>query len=133
SLYAGLATPFALVLDNYHDVASGSTTHLLITEGLREIPRDVTVFILSRTEPPKEFAALTASRALTTIGFESLKLTQQEAVDFVRSTGHSLAPAVVGRIHERTGGWAAGLVLLAEYAQRAGFDVQRPPQEAMGG
>lgn len=133
SWYAGLRTPFALVLDNYHEVSGAGPIHALITEGLREIPRDFTVFIVSRTEPPKEFAPLVASQALTTIGFEALKVTSQEAQEFVRSTGHTLEQGVVGRIHERTSGWAAGLVLLAQYAQHAGFDAQSVSQESMEG
>jgi LuxR family transcriptional regulator, maltose regulon positive regulatory protein len=133
SWYAGVETPFALVLDNYHEVSGAGPMQVLITEGLREIPRDVTVFILSRTDPPKEFAPLVASQALTTIGFDALKVTSQEAAEFVRSAGHTLDPDVVGRIHERTAGWAAGLVLLAEYARHAGFDTQRASQESMEG
>jgi len=111
---------FVLLLDNYHELPENSPVHLLLSEGLKEIPASLSVVVLSRGEAPKEFAALQAAQAIATLGFDSLRFSAEEAQAFARSAAPALDAAHVRRLHADAEGWAAGIVLLFEHLRRFG-------------
>ena len=118
ALHARLRAPFVLVLDDYHEVPEHSPFHEAIREGLSGLPAGGRAIVISRREPPQTLARLRASRAMTMIRADALRLTLGEARGVARLLGHAdLPPEVVGRLHGRTAGWAAGLILLLEGAK----------------
>jgi LuxR family transcriptional regulator, maltose regulon positive regulatory protein len=127
-LYAAVAQPFLLVLDNYQDIADGAALHRVIKETIEEIPAEINLIVLSRSLPPTPLARHAAHGKLVEVGFDELKLTLDEALDLAR--GRDLSDrAIVHTLHARTDGWAAGLTLLLEHTKRHGPAQQRAARE----
>lgn len=120
--------PGALVLDNFHEVPADSPLQQVMMVALGEVPHGINIVIISRGEPPDRFSRALATEAMVRIGWEDLKLTIEEAEAIAsakgmanRQTAHSL--------HERTGGWAAGLMLMLERLRR-GLPGKDPEAES---
>lgn len=114
---------FVIVFDNYQDVPAGSQLHEIISNGLSVMPAGITVLILSRGEPPASFARLRAHERMAAIGWDDLRLTPDESGEFLKMRGYKGLPkATAEALHQRTEGWAAGLVLMTE---NIGFDESR--------
>ncbi len=105
-----------LVLDDQHEIAADSPVHLALREMLAETPRDVTVIIASRREPPPPLTRLRTLDTFTMIDRDALRLTEEEAVAVGRERLRHEAPdeAALREVHRRTQGWLAGLVLMLE-------------------
>ncbi|NJD61423.1 MAG: hypothetical protein FIA93_01715, partial [Deltaproteobacteria bacterium] len=75
--------------------------------------------LVSRNEPHLSFARKRANRLMETLGWEELRLTLPEAAGIVKLRRKGkLPPGLVRDLFERTDGWAAGLVVLLERADR---------------
>lgn len=112
-LYSGLEIPFILVLDNYQEAPVNSGFHEMIKCGLELIPEGINVFVLSRKEPPPEFARLGANNKMSFLGWEEIRLTLAETREMVRlKRGKGVTDEILHRLHQKTEGWAAGLVLV---------------------
>jgi len=132
-LYAGFRAPFAIVFDNYQDAPANAALHNVMREALAEIPRGGRAFILSRGDPPGAFSRLRASGAMHVVDPNELLLNRAESRQvWRRLVSGRRAAAQAGVVHQISGGWAAGLVLLAEHVktrpdelgpQRGGYDV----------
>ncbi len=130
ALHARLGASFALVLDDCHEVPDHSPFHEAIREGLSGLPAGGRAIIISRGDPPQALARLRASRAMTLIRADRLRLTLAETRGVARLLGHARLPReVLSRLHGRTAGWAAGLILMLEGARgelrwlRAGREI----------
>jgi LuxR family transcriptional regulator, maltose regulon positive regulatory protein len=77
-LFTLLPQNAVLVLDNYHELALDSAFHAVIQEAAGEIPESINLIVISRAEPPAEFAQLLAGQNLTVLGCEELRLTLEE-------------------------------------------------------
>ncbi len=109
---------FVIVLDNYQDAPADSQLHGIIQTGLSEIPDGINVIIISRAEPPSEFAGLRANNKMNIIGWNELKLSPEETNGIVQlKVQKKLSREVIQELHNKTNGWAAGLVLLLEQAK----------------
>jgi DNA-binding SARP family transcriptional activator len=116
-LFEQLNKPFIIVLDNYHEVPADSITHELIKAGLEQVPGGLTILILGRTQPPPEMARLLINKSMAAILPEELSLTEQESIGIAALTEKwKPCPESVANLHRFTQGWAAGLVLMLEYA-----------------
>ena len=115
ALYARLKAPAVLVLDNYQEVAADSAFHAVVAEAAAACPKGVRLLVLSRAEPPAAFARLRANEALSLLNGTELTLTLDEvrAVAKLRDP-HKRSATELERLHDSTGGWMAGLVLLLE-------------------
>lgn len=121
ALLGRLPNGAVLVLDNYHDVPPDSPLPGLLAAAVKEVREGTNLVLLSRAEPPAHFAGLAASGALAQLAPEELLLTAVETASVAALDGpldEALAPA----LHERTQGWAAGVVLLAKRCRRLGAD-----------
>ncbi|MGH7534715.1 MAG: AAA family ATPase, partial [Gemmatimonadales bacterium] len=126
ALYQRLRPPFVLVLDNYQEVPADSPFHDVIRDGVAELPPGGAVVVISRNGPPPGLARLRASDAMHIIGWDQLRLTAAESRGIVRLRGQGrLRGDATRRLHDRTEGWVAGLVLLLERAT-AGSPSPRP-------
>ncbi len=97
----------------------------IMEEWVSTIPPGVHVLFISRNEPLQEMTRLFTNKKAGYLGWNDLQFTVKEAGDLMKSqTGKKPKPVLLQKIHERTAGWAAGLVLLGE---RADFGT------AMGG
>ena len=121
-LFDRLPRPSVLVFDNMDPAYSGGWLQAL-TEGIELLPPDgVTVVLLSRGGVPPSLSRLIAQRRITIIAPDALRLDPEESKRLARgAVRHGLArieSQQLSSILEVADGWAAGLVLLLELAQR---------------
>lgn len=123
-LFSRIGSPSALVLDNYQEIASDQRLHDIVAIAIEEAPRDVAVIIVSRADPPSSYARLLANGNVELVEWADLRLTLEETRS-VAAVSRSVDDAVAKILHERSGGWAAGLTLMLERARRgdAGLDI----------
>ena len=121
-LFSHLAPPFALVLDNHHELPPGAELDVVIQHAVEELPPDGSLIVVSRAEPPASMARLRANRSLEVIGWRELRLTREESDAIVGVRAEELADGALERLFERTQGWAAGLVLMLAESDRSGSD-----------
>jgi len=89
--------------------------HEFLPLALGEIPRQVSVIVMSREVPPAAYARLEAEQRIFSIGAESLQLTQKETKELVllhrpRLAGRALREAT--QLAQVSQGWVAGVILL---------------------
>lgn len=117
-LYARLKAPAAVVLDNFQEAGDEGPLHGVLLCAIDEVPRGVHLFLVSRHPPPDRYARLAANRSMALVDWDALKLTAAEAGAIVAGGSAPLDEAATASLHARSGGWAAGLVLLAEQTRR---------------
>jgi ATP/maltotriose-dependent transcriptional regulator MalT/two-component SAPR family response regulator len=114
-LFSQLKPPYAVVFDNYQDAPPESPFHDVFAVGLEEIPEGVNVILISRSGSPPELARLRASKKISTVGWDDLRLTPEESADFIGLYKKCRQSAEeIRKLHDRTQGWIAGLVLMLE-------------------
>jgi ATP/maltotriose-dependent transcriptional regulator MalT len=87
-------------------------------QGLEEMPEGIRLIIVSRTDPPPEFARLVASRRIARIDDAELRCNAEEA-EAILGNQH-LEAKQLQRIQRQSEGWVAALVLLREHLSRRG-------------
>jgi ATP/maltotriose-dependent transcriptional regulator MalT len=126
SLYARLKPPFVVVFDGYQELPAFSPIHQVMRDALAELPAGCSAILVSRGDPPPEMARLRASRAVSALGWDELRLTREETASIVRRRRRELPRDALEQIHAKTQGWAAGLVLLLEQARLPGSVAEAP-------
>ncbi|HTI32726.1 MAG TPA: AAA family ATPase, partial [Miltoncostaea sp.] len=99
-----------LVLDDYHAITNPAC-HERIRFLVEHLPAPLHVVIASRRDPPLPLARMRASGRLGEVRTRDLRMLREESRQLIDLNGVSLSAADVGRLHERTEGWAAGLYL----------------------
>jgi LuxR family transcriptional regulator, maltose regulon positive regulatory protein len=103
--------PLFLVLDDYH-LITNPTCHQTLGFLLDHLPVGVHLVLATRADPPLALARMRARGELAELRVADLVFTDQEASELLNgSMGLQLAAEDVGRLAERTEGWAAGLYL----------------------
>ena len=110
-LFASLGAEAVLVLDNFQEVPEDSAFHVVIAEGMAQVPPGVAVIVISRVEPPSTYAPLLAAGAIDLLDGTQLRLTLAETRAIARKRG-VVDDAAVEALQARSNGWAAGLTLL---------------------
>jgi len=132
-LCARLPRRCVLVLDNYQEVPASAALHHLLACGLEELPKHVSMIVMSRQAPPVVLAKLEASRRLAVIGPEQIELSKSEVralVSLHKRQNLATITAVVNQLYGRMGGWAAGIVLTLAHAQSSGASLTLQAGEA---
>jgi len=117
-LFSALPLPCALVLDNFHEADTTPTQRAAFAQGLEEVPEQITVIVISRADPPPEFARLVAGGRIARIDEAELRCTEDEAHSILGS--QPVDPDQLLRIQRESDGWVAALVLLREHLRRRG-------------
>jgi len=117
-LFSMLPQPCAVVFDNFHEPRTRPEQRAALVQGLDEVPEGVTVIVMSRADPPEEFARLVASRRIARIDETALRCTPEEGQAILGSS--HLAERQLRRFQEQSDGWVAALVLLREYLSGRG-------------
>jgi ATP/maltotriose-dependent transcriptional regulator MalT len=117
--FAVLPRPCAVVFDNFQEMRAHPEGRVAFASGLDEIPEDVVVVILTRTDPPREFARLVANGRIARIDEAELRCTKEEA-EAIMGARHLAAPEreAFAQIQAQSEGWVAALVLLREHLSR---------------
>jgi LuxR family maltose regulon positive regulatory protein len=115
--------PFLIIFDNYQEVPAISGFHETVRCGMDIIPEGIRVVVISRTVPPEAFARLRANGLMALVGFDELRLTEEETAGIMRlKAKKSFTKNCVKSVHGRTHGWTAGLVLLLEKLRQGEAD-----------
>lgn len=117
-LFALLPAGCVLVLDNFQEVPGSAEQRAALALGLDEVPEGRSVVIVSRAEPPPEFARLLAAQRIARLDAAALRCTDAEAEAILAAGGASAAQ--VERIRPAAGGWLAALVLWREHLRDGG-------------
>jgi LuxR family maltose regulon positive regulatory protein len=114
---------FIIVFDNYQEVPVESNFHAVIRDGLSILPEKLNVIVISREIPPPQLVRLQANSQISFIGWDDIRLTLDETKEIIRLRGHSgLDENTFLQLQKRTGGWAAGLVLIMEMGKVKNVD-----------
>jgi ATP/maltotriose-dependent transcriptional regulator MalT/DNA-binding SARP family transcriptional activator len=107
------------VIDNYHEVPAETIFHAVVAEAFFELPEGINAIVVSRSEPPVQFARLAASDRSTLMDWQSLRLTMDEtrAITLLR---HPVDELALSKLYQQSDGWAAGLTLMLERLRRNG-------------
>lgn len=101
---------FVIVLDDYHLVGRPATHEAM--ERLVELaPPNVTVVVVTRTDPPFRLGRLRVRGQLTEVRGADLRFGPDDAVTLLGPAAGALRDDQVTALCDRTEGWAAGLVL----------------------
>jgi len=113
TLFQRLPDNAVMVFDNYQDVPDGSGFPEMLSQALEVIPDGIRVIILSRSESPPALSRLKANRCIAELSWDDMRFTPEESIELLTRHGHSIPPeSILKELHQRTSGWAAGLVLL---------------------
>jgi LuxR family transcriptional regulator, maltose regulon positive regulatory protein len=105
--------PFLIVLDDYHLIKK-IEVHALMQLFLRRQPDVLHWVIITREDPPLPLPRMRVDGQITEIRERDLRFTPPEVqAFFLQTMGLDLAPDDVGKLQERTEGWAAGMQLAA--------------------
>ncbi len=107
------AQPFLIVLDDYHLIKKVEV-HSILQLLLKHQPDALHLVILTREDPPFALPRMRVQGQITEIRERDLRFNLSEAHAFlVRTMGLELSTQDIGRLEERTEGWAAGMQLAA--------------------
>ncbi len=119
NLYGSFRMPSVIVLDNYQMVPENSEFHDRMCQGFSIVPEGINIFVLSRLAPPPQFARLTANGDIRVIDNDSVKFSRSESEALFSLVYRGTTPGSLSdRLYDKTRGWAAGLVLLANSEQK---------------
>ncbi len=115
NLYSRLKSSSVIVFDNYQEAPVDSAFQEIMHYGLSAIPGNLNVILASRTNPPPVFISMLANNLISVIDWENLRLMPEESGEIMRlHLGKKFTKETVQTFHEKTKGWAAGLVLMAK-------------------
>jgi LuxR family transcriptional regulator, maltose regulon positive regulatory protein len=105
-----------LVFDNVHDASIDNRFGEVIIEAIADVPAELTLVFISRSDPPAALSDCVARESLVTIGWDDLRLTLDETAAIVSARGVDVESAKL--LHQHAQGWAAGLTLTIERLSR---------------
>jgi LuxR family maltose regulon positive regulatory protein len=108
-----LEQPLLVALDDYHAITS-SAVHDLVQFLLEHLPPQLRLAVLTREDPPFHLARMRARRQMLELRAGELAFSEGEGQALLLDAqGLALDGQQIGRVLERTEGWAAGLQLAA--------------------
>jgi DNA-binding SARP family transcriptional activator len=119
ALFARLPPTAVVVFDNCHEVALSAPFHEILREALAEAREGITILMVSRADPPATLARAEANRLLGRISADDLRLTREE-MRAIALAERAIDEPTLQLLQERSGGWAAGLVLMLEHLKASG-------------
>jgi len=126
NLFSIIPRPALIVFDNYHCLPENSPLHTILVSVFERLPSDINIIVLSRAEPPSTYAKLRAQNAISFMGYESIKFTQDETSEFItKAHQNNIHPELLIRLQKKTDGWIAGLVLMTEHSRVHDLDKEK--------
>jgi len=119
------ANPFLIVLDDYHLIKK-MEVHSILQLLLKRQPDALHLVIITREDPPFSLPRMRVQGQITEIRERDLRFTLLEAQAFLgRTMGLDLSAQDIGKLEERTEGWAAGMQLAALAMDELSNDEER--------
>ncbi len=108
-----ISTPFTLILDDYHTIESAQID-VAMAFLLDHMPPNMTLVIISRTDPGFPISRLRARGELTEIRANDLRFSKDEAAQFLQTSMNlTLSSEQIAALESRTEGWITGLQMAA--------------------
>lgn len=108
-----LKQPCVIVFDDYHSVLNDLPFHEVFSAGISSLPSHIRVIVQSRSEPPQALMRMRANNDMSMLVWDDLRFTIEETKQVLTAKqDNKPSDNTVAAIHEKTDGWAAGLVLL---------------------
>lgn len=118
-LYNRLKKPGLIVFDNYHEIPFDSPLHDVMLHAFSMIPAGIHAVVISRNEPHPAFIRLKAGKMMEMLGWEEMKLMEEESEGIIRiRVPGKPDDKTIREIHGVSGGWVAGLTLMTEAMKR---------------
>ena len=112
---ARLPRPFFMVFDDFQNVEPFPLFHDVFKTGLLNLSSGIHVLIASRSDPPPGLVAMIAKNRMRVIDAHRLRFTLDETRALFRmETDRPLSSGTARQLYETSGGWAAGIVLMAK-------------------
>ena len=122
ALYFRLNPKCIIVLDDYQEVSPKSSLNRVIRQAMAALPKGISLFILSRERPHGDFSRARANRMITVIGWDHIRLTEEETGAIASLQMHRKLPDITAaHLHRMVGGWVAGLVLILNSERISSF------------
>lgn len=103
-----------LVLDDFQHIR-WPQIHQSLAYFIDHLPRDFHLLILTRVEPPLPLGHWRAGGEMFDLPAADLRFTREQTQFFIdRQLPATISVEAIDRLHERTGGWAAGLRLAVQ-------------------
>jgi ATP/maltotriose-dependent transcriptional regulator MalT len=99
----------------------------MLASGFDAIPEGVHVVVISRGEPPAAMARLIANDKIDLLQYNDIRFTFDESRELAHGRIPKLDDECINAMHEKTDGWAAGIILMLE---SAGLDRTRTESAA---
>jgi DNA-binding SARP family transcriptional activator len=116
--------PDYIVMDNIHEVPPDSCPIIAVQAGLNRLTENACFILIGRTQPPPAFSRLQVNGNLKLLKMEDIAFQAPEVKEYLKLRGVKNADSeTVASITEKTGGWAAGVRLLAEKVKRHGAGI----------
>lgn len=112
-LFECLPDRAVLVFDNAQNVPADAPLHRILIDAVDEAHGDITLCVISHSDPVSEFARLEANGAMRKVGSSALELTRAEA-EAIAARRQRPNAVSVALLHERSGGWLAGFMVLLD-------------------
>jgi len=107
-----------IILDDYHSIAESTEVRETISFLLENIPASIHLILISRIDPGLPLSRLRSTRDVLDIRERDLTFTPAEIEElYGRLFTIKLKAASLKILHSRTGGWAAGLILVYHYSR----------------
>jgi LuxR family transcriptional regulator, maltose regulon positive regulatory protein len=115
-----------LVLDDFHNLDASAAIHDDLASAFQEIPAGRRVIVISRVQAPPPYVKLQLLGALRLWAPEQLRIDDDEIMPLLAArASDKQAPAIdtgqLEQIARWSGGWLAGIMLLAEPGQAQGM------------
>ena len=118
-LYSRLKKPSLIVFDNYHEIPFDSPLHDVMRHAFSMIPTGIHAVVISRNDPHPAFIRLKAGKMMDMLGWEEIKLEQEESEGIIRMrVPGEPDDQTIREIQGVSGGWVAGLTLMTEAMKR---------------
>jgi LuxR family transcriptional regulator, maltose regulon positive regulatory protein len=104
--------PFVLIIDDLHELRSAEAAEQL-TALLTDLPPEVHAIVATRHDPALRLHRLRLAGEVAEIRAARLRFTLDETRQLLSAAGIGLPDPLLGTLHQRAEGWAAGLRLAA--------------------
>lgn len=119
-LFEALPPGALLVFDNYQSIGAQAPLHAVLRDAAEELGPGANLVLVSRDEVTPAFAALVATQRLARLGWEELRLTEDEARAVALASRPNMDAAALDELLGACEGWAAGVVLILERYRQTG-------------
>ncbi len=129
-IFQRLGNSGLLVLDNFQNIGSETEFYELLANAFDEIPKNISVIIISRFAPPRSFARLIATQKLNLLGWDVLRFTVEEELAIARKLypARKITQQHLQGLDRHIQGWVTGLILWLEQGMALG-DIQLDKEE----